>query len=153
MKCPVCGHPNSRVLESRDVDDGGSIRRRRECLNCQHRFTTYERLEVPNLMIVKKDGNREMFDREKVSSGVYKAFEKRPVQADEIEAVISRIEQKARSAEKNDELQSSKLGEIVMSELRDADDVAYVRFASVYRSFTDIKSFERELDKLKKRPN
>lgn len=152
MKCPVCGHPNSRVLESRDVDEGGSIRRRRECLNCQHRFTTYERLEVPNLMIVKKDGNREMFDREKLARGIYKAFEKRPVPVETIEEVIGKIEQQARALDKA-ELQSTKLGEIVMQELLATDDVAYVRFASVYRSFADIKSFERELDKLKKRPS
>ncbi len=152
MKCPVCSHPASRVLESREVDEGSSIRRRRECLECAHRFTTYERLEVPNLMIIKKNGNRELFDREKLSRGIYKAFEKRPVPVETIENVVNRIEQQARALDK-DEIQSTQLGEVVMQELLSADDVAYVRFASVYRSFADIKSFERELDKLKKRDN
>jgi transcriptional repressor NrdR len=116
---------------------------------CQHRFTTYERLEVPNLMIIKKSGEREMFDRDKLSRGIYKAFEKRPVSVEKIESVISEIERQARGLDKS-ELTSQELGELVMAELLKTDDVAYVRFASVYRSFTSLDSFEKELNKIKK---
>lgn len=149
MRCPVCNKQTSRVLESREAEDASSIRRRRECMDCQHRFTTYERLEVPNLMVVKKSGEREMFDRGKISRGIYKAFEKRPVSAEKIEGVISEIERQARGLDKN-EITSQKLGELVMAELLKTDDVAYVRFASVYRSFTSLDSFEKELNKIKK---
>ncbi len=149
MRCPVCNKQTSRVLESREAEDASSIRRRRECMDCQHRFTTYERLEVPNLMIIKKSGEREMFDRDKLSRGIYKAFEKRPVSAEKTEAVISEIERHARGLDKS-ELTSQKLGELVMAELLKTDDVAYVRFASVYRSFTSLDSFEKELNKIKK---
>lgn len=149
MRCPVCSHQTSRVLESREAEDASTIRRRRECSSCQHRFTTYERLEVPNLMVIKKNGEREMFDRQKLSKGIYKAFEKRPVPAEKVEEVISEIERQARGLDQS-ELTSQKLGEIVMSELLKTDDVAYVRFASVYRSFTSLDSFEKELNKIKK---
>jgi transcriptional repressor NrdR len=152
MKCPVCNQQNSRVLESREVEGGGSMRRRRECVDCNHRFTTYERLEVPNLLVIKKNGERELFDRDKISKGVYRAFEKRPVPADEIEEVISEVERKARALDLA-EVPSRKLGQIVMNELLGKDDVAYVRFASVYRSFTNIASFEKELQKIKKHHN
>ena len=149
MKCPVCSQQNSRVLESREVEEGGSMRRRRECSGCKHRFTTYERLEVPNLMVIKKNGDRELFDREKLSRGIYRAFEKRPVPADEIENVISDIERSARGLDLT-EIPSRKLGQLVMEGLIATDDVAYVRFASVYRSFTSLDSFEKELKKVKK---
>lgn len=149
MKCPVCNKQNSRVLESREVEEGGSMRRRRECSVCKHRFTTYERLEVPNLMVIKKNGDRELFDREKLSRGIYRAFEKRPVSADEIENVISEIERRARGLDLA-EIPSRKLGQLVMEGLIATDDVAYVRFASVYRSFTSLDSFEKELKKVKK---
>mgnify|MGYP003337733350 CR=1 FL=1 len=152
MKCPVCNIQNSRVLESREVEDGSSIRRRRECTSCKHRFTTYERLEVPNLMVIKKNGDRELFDRNKISRGIYRAFEKRPVPADEIENVISEIERRARGLDLT-EIPSRKLGQLVMEELIATDDVAYVRFASVYRSFTSLDSFEKELKKVKKHHN
>lgn len=152
MKCPVCNIQNSRVLESREVEDGSSIRRRRECTSCKHRFTTYERLEVPNLMVIKKNGDRELFDRNKISRGIYRAFEKRPVPADEIENVISEIERRARGLDLA-EIPSRKLGQLVMEELIATDDVAYVRFASVYRSFTSLDSFEKELKKVKKHHN
>jgi transcriptional repressor NrdR len=149
MKCPVCNAQVSRVLESREVDEGASIRRRRECIKCSHRFTTYERLEVPNLMIVKKSGERELFDREKLSRGIYRAFEKRPVSASKIEEIISEVERKARGYDQA-ELNSRKIGSLVMEELLSIDDVAYVRFASVYRSFATLDRFEKELKKIKK---
>jgi len=148
MKCPVCSQQNSRVLESREVEEGVSMRRRRECIACRHRFTTYERLEVPNLMVVKKNGEREMFDRSKLARGIYRAFEKRPVAADQIELVISEIERKARALDLS-EVPSKKLGQIVMEVLLATDDVAYVRFASVYRSFKDLDSFEKEVRRVK----
>lgn len=124
------------------------MRRRRECQQCRHRFTTYERLEVPNLMVIKKNGDREMFDREKISRGIYRAFEKRPISADKVEEVINEIERQARGMDKS-EITSEVLGELVMGELLKVDDVAYVRFASVYRSFTSLNSFEKEFDKIK----
>lgn len=148
MKCPVCSQQNSRVLESREVEDGASMRRRRECTGCKNRFTTYERLELPNLMVIKKNGERELFDRSKLSKGIYRAFEKRPVNADKIEEVISDVERHARSLDLS-EIQSKKLGQIVMEALLATDDVAYVRFASVYRSFKDLDSFEKEVRKVK----
>lgn len=149
MKCPVCHEQNSRVLESREAEDGSSMRRRRECSVCNHRFTTYERFEVPNLMVIKKSGERELFDKQKLARGIYRAFEKRPVPADEIEEVIIEIERKARGLDLV-EIPSRKLGQLVMNELLSKDDVAYVRFASVYRSFTSLESFEKELQKVKK---
>ena len=152
MKCPVCNAQVSRVLESREVEEGASIRRRRECIKCSHRFTTYERLEVPNLMIIKKNGERELFDREKLSRGIYRAFEKRPVSADKIELIISEVERKARGYDQA-ELNSRKIGSLVMEELLSVDDVAYVRFASVYRSFAILDRFEKELKKIKKLHN
>lgn len=152
MKCPVCNAQVSRVLESREVEEGASIRRRRECIKCAHRFTTYERLEVPNLMIIKKNGERELFDREKLSRGIYRAFEKRPVSADKIELIISEVERKARGYDQA-ELNSRKIGSLVMEELLSVDDVAYVRFASVYRSFATLDRFEKELKKIKKLHN
>ena len=152
MKCPFCNAQVSRVLESREVDEGSSIRRRRECAKCSHRFTTYERLEVPNLMVVKKSGERELFNREKLSKGLYRAFEKRPVPAVKIEEIISEVERRARGFD-SPEFNSRKIGSLVMEELLSVDDVAYVRFASVYRSFATIDRFEKELKKIKKLHN
>lgn len=149
MRCPTCGSEENRVLESREVDDGMAIRRRRECQSCKLRFTTYERVEIIYLMVVKKNGNRESYEREKLARGIYRAFEKRPIPVEDIELLISRIEQQMQALD-NQELLSSQLGELVMNELKETDPVAYVRFASVYRSFADIASFERELTKLKK---
>lgn len=148
MKCPRCSSHESRVLESRDVEQESVIRRRRECLNCQHRFTTYERIEAAHLLIIKKNGERELFDRSKLAGGIYRAFEKRPVSADQIEAIISAVEQELKSSGEH-EVASVTIGELVMDKLRASDDIAYVRFASVYRSFADIKSFEAELNRLK----
>jgi transcriptional repressor NrdR len=135
-------------MESRDLEDGASIRRRRECLQCGHRFTTYERIERPPLMVVKKDGRREPFNREKIVSGVYRACEKRPIPVARIEALITAIEQKVRGLGEL-EVTVGAIGELVMDALLKLDDVAYVRFASVYRSFTDVASFEAEFKRLK----
>lgn len=147
MKCTRCGHLQSKVLESRDLEEGRSIRRRRECINCGLRFTTYERLERPNLLVAKKSGVREGYQRAKLAGGIYRSLEKRPLKAAEIENIISSIETELyQSAES--EIPSSKIGELVMAKLIAVDDVAYVRFASVYRSFADLGSFQRELDKL-----
>ena len=149
MHCPNCGSSKNRVLESRVIDEGLAIRRRRQCNSCKARFTTYERVEVLHLLVVKKNGNRESYDRAKLASGIYKAFEKRPVSSEKIELLISRVEQHMQMPGEA-EILSSNLGELVMNELMHADPVAYVRFASVYRSFADIASFERELLKIKK---
>jgi len=135
-------------MESRDLEDGASIRRRRECLNCCHRFTTYERIERPPLMVVKKDGRRQPFSREKIAGGMYRACEKRPIPADRIEALITAIEQKIRGLGEL-EVPVGVIGETVIETLMHLDDVAYVRFASVYRSFTDVAAFENELERLK----
>jgi transcriptional repressor NrdR len=150
MKCHDCGYLDSRVIESRDLEEGGQIRRRRQCLQCGFRFTTYERLELPRLTVVKKDGRREAFDRDKIAGGLYRACEKRPIAIDRVEAVIREIEREVRSTGEA-EVATERLGEIVMDNLMALDDVAYVRFASVYRSFADVASFEAELARLKSR--
>lgn len=148
MKCSQCQSPDSRVIESRDVASGESIRRRRECERCQHRFTTYERVERPNLVVVKKDGTREMFDRSKVLSGIERATEKTTISAPQREDMVARIERKLYDLGKP-EVRAGEIGELVMDELADADEVAYVRFASVYRHFTSLQSFEEGLSALK----
>ena len=148
MKCQKCGFNDSKVVESRDIAEGSSIRRRRECLKCGHRYTTYERVEVPALNVIKKDGSSELFDRNKLLSGITKAVEKRPVKPVQVEAIVAGIERNI-FARSGDEISSHDLGELVMEHLRQLDDVAYVRFASVYRSFTSVESFTKELAKLK----
>ena len=144
MKCPSCGYSETKVIDSRLNTDGTSIRRRRECLKCQRRYTTYERLEESPLLVVKRDGRREPFDRKKILSGVSKACEKRPVPVERIEALVDEIE---REINKNfeKEVSSVDIGQKVMQRLAELDDVAYVRFASVYRSFKDINQFMKEL--------
>jgi len=147
MKCPFCGHTESRVVDSRISKDGESIRRRRECLGCKKRFTTSERGEDTLPLVVKKDGRREPFDRQKIFSGLKKACEKRPVSVDTLEKIISRIEQGL--IEGGDrEVKSSVIGEKLMEELYNLDGIAYVRFASVYRQFKDINQFMKELKDL-----
>lgn len=147
MKCPFCGHIESRVVDSRISKDAESIRRRRECLKCRKRFTTSERGEETLPLIVKKDGRREPFDRQKIFSGLKKACEKRPISVDTLEKIVSRIEQSL--IETGDrEVKSSVIGEKVMEELYNLDGVAYVRFASVYRQFKDINQFMKELKDL-----
>lgn len=150
MKCPHCQSSDSKVVESRDVASGESIRRRRECEACAVRFTTYERVERPNLIVVKKDGKREVFDRAKVLCGIERASEKTSISAPEREDMVARIERKLYDLGKP-EVRAGEIGELVMDELARADEVAYVRFASVYRHFTSIKSFEEGLSALKAR--
>ncbi len=147
MKCPYCGFDESRVIDSRPTEDNNSIRRRRECTKCTSRFTTYERIEDVNLIVVKRDQNREAFNRDKIINGIIRACEKRPVTAEEIEGVALRVETKLSNLLKK-EINSQEIGELVMEELKDLDEVAYVRFASVYKSFSDIDTFLDELGKM-----
>ena len=147
MRCPFCDHPDTQVIETRESDDGESTRRRRRCLNCDKRFTTYERVEDTLPLVVKKDGRRESFDREKISGGLKKAVEKRPVPAEQLEQMLDAIEQKVQEAGEK-EVQSRFIGELVMKALQQIDDVAYVRFASVYRDFRDVQEFMNELKEL-----
>ncbi len=147
MRCPFCHHNDSKVLDSRATEEGASIRRRRECTECNRRFTTYERLDQVPFMVVKKDGRREAFCRDKILNGVLKACEKRPISADQIEKMIEDIEKDVRNTTER-EIASNTIGEIVMERLKELDEVAYVRFASVYRQFKDINSFMSELQRL-----
>lgn len=147
MKCPFCGSDEDKVIDSRAADEGRVIRRRRECRRCGRRFTTYERLEEVPLLVIKKDGTREPYNREKIIKGILTACEKRPVSHDEITALVDKIE-RAISAEFEGEVPSRAIGERVMAALRELDEVAYIRFASVYRSFRDVGEFMTELHKL-----
>ena len=147
MKCPSCGHLESKVLDSRPANEGTSIRRRRECLNCQKRFTTFETIESISFMVVKKDKTRETFDKMKVLNGIIRACEKRPVTRQQMENAVNDIEQTLQSTMKN-EISSTEIGELVMLKLKELDEVAYVRFASVYRQVKDISTFRDELNKL-----
>ena len=147
MRCPSCGNPESKVLDSRPVNEGQSIRRRRECLNCQKRFTTFETIESIPFIVVKKDKTREVFDRNKVLNGLIKACEKRPVTMKQLETAANDIEQALQSSMRS-EIPSADIGELVMDRLKELDEVAYVRFASVYRQFKDITTFRDELNKL-----
>ncbi|HHX13738.1 MAG TPA: transcriptional repressor NrdR [Clostridiales bacterium] len=147
MRCPYCDVQDSRVIDSRPTEEGHAIRRRRECDNCGKRFTTYEKLEEIPLMVIKKDGSRQTFDRNKVLAGIIKACEKRPVPLADIEEAANQIErQLSGSAEK--EVSSQAIGELIMEMLKDLDEVAYVRFASVYRQFKDVNTFVAEIEKL-----
>ena len=147
MKCPYCGAIDSRVIDSRPTEDGEKIRRRRECLSCKKRFTTYEIVETVPLMVVKRDRSREAFDRQKLLNGMLRACEKRPVPFSQLEGIANEIEQ-ALQNEMDREVPSARIGELVMDRLREVDEVAYVRFASVYRQFKDISTFMSELNKL-----
>ncbi len=144
MRCPQCRKAETKVIESRDVADGESIRRRRECLACQYRCTTYERIERPHLMVVKSDGTRESFNRDKVLIGLRRACEKTPVTNVQLEQVVANVENRVYACGEP-EIHSRDIGQYVMDELVDLNEVAYVRFASVYRRFKDIASFEKEL--------
>ena len=146
MKCPYCNHPDTKVTDSRDTETL-SIRRRRECLNCNKRFTTYEYIEMSPLFVIKKDGRREKYDRNKIKNGIMKALEKRPVSHEKIEEMLDTIEEKIRRYGK-DEIETKAIGEYVMEVLKETDQVAYIRFASVYRSFTDVTSFQKEVKNL-----
>ncbi|MGN0980005.1 MAG: transcriptional regulator NrdR [Candidatus Avoscillospira sp.] len=147
MKCPYCGYQESKVVDSRHSDDSTSIRRRRECLSCQRRFTTYETVESLPMVVVKKDNSRQSFDRNKILNGMVRACEKRPVSMADLESAVDEIEQIIQNS-LDREVSTEKIGELVMERLKPLDEVAYVRFASVYRQFKDINSFMAELNKI-----
>ena len=147
MKCPFCGHLESRVIDSRPAEEGATIRRRRECMACGKRFTTYEIIERLPLVVIKRDGSRQSFDKVKLINGMVRACEKRPVSLSQLENIADEIEQELQSGLER-EVRTVDIGEMVMSRLKDVDEVAYVRFASVYRSFKDINTFMEELSKL-----
>lgn len=147
MRCQYCGYLDSRVIDSRPTEEGSSIRRRRECLRCGRRFTTYEKIETSPVMVVKKDMRREIFNPEKIKKGLILACQKRPISVKDIDGVVEKVEKLVHSSGE-DEFSSRRIGEAVMDHLRELDEVAYVRFASVYRQFTDVSSFMDELNKL-----
>ena len=147
MKCPYCGDQESKVVDSRHSEDGQSIRRRRECLSCQKRFTTYETVECLPMVVIKRDNSRQSFDRNKVLNGMLRACEKRPVAMADLELAADEIEQSIQNS-LDREVSTARIGELVMERLKPLDEVAYVRFASVYRQFKDINSFMRELNKI-----
>ena len=147
MRCPFCENIDTKVIDSRPTEDGRAIRRRRVCNKCDSRFTTYEKVEEVILMVIKRDGSRQAFDRMKVMNGIVKACEKRPVSMDTIEYMVDQIERGLNNMMKK-EIESSFIGELIMKQLREVDQVAYVRFASVYREFTDVNTFLAEIEKL-----
>lgn len=147
MKCPFCNHNDSRVIDSRSAEDGTTIRRRRECVSCGRRFTTYEVVEKLPLMVIKQDGRREVFKRDKILNGVIRSCDKRDISMERIVGLVNAIERDIRNTMEQ-EISSAKIGELVMNRLKEFDEVAYIRFASVYRKFTDIGSFMQELNEL-----
>ncbi|GFI03913.1 MAG: transcriptional regulator NrdR [Lachnospiraceae bacterium] len=147
MKCPFCGHENTRVIDSRPAEDNNSIRRRRVCDECDKRFTTYEKVETIPLIVIKKDDNRETYDRSKIEAGVLRACHKRPISANQIKKLVDDVETEIFNKEEK-EIPSRVIGELVMNKLKDLEAVAYVRFASVYREFKDINTFMDELKKV-----
>lgn len=149
MRCIFCGHMESKVIDSRSADDGSAIRRRRECLECGKRFTTYEKVENMPLIVIKRDSTRQQFDREKLLNGLLRACEKRPVSLEQLETLTDNIETSIQNTLKR-EISSVEIGEMVMRELKNIDEVAYVRFASVYRQFKDVNTFMDELQKILK---
>ena len=152
MKCPTCGHLEDKVIDSRSAKEGQAIRRRRECLACKRRFTTYETVETTPLLVIKKDGRREPFSREKILNGLLRACEKRPIPAERIHAIVDTLEADL-LRQGADEVKSNEIGERVMEELHKLDEVAYVRFASVYRSFQDVTEFQQEIERLQSLPS
>ena len=147
MQCPFCSYRESRALDSRAVEDGTSIRRRRECPDCGRRFTTYEKYEEAPLVVSKKDGRRELFDAKKLLGGLLKAFEKRPVPYERVQEIADSVERELRMNGES-EVESTRIGELVMQHLEETDQIAYVRFASVYRQFADVKNFMQELERI-----
>ncbi|MFA6458023.1 MAG: transcriptional regulator NrdR [Patescibacteria group bacterium] len=147
MICQKCANPETSVIDSRETDGGNAIRRRRECEKCGFRFTTYERVDAPNCIVVKKDGTREPFSREKLEKSLWVACQKRPVRRDQVDLVLNAIEEELRGEK---EVDSRKIGNLVMKALKQLDDVAYIRYASVYREFKDVASFQKELLRLRK---
>ncbi len=150
MRCPYCQTEETKVVDKRESEENSATRRRRECLKCEKRFTTYERVETSNLLVIKKDGRREQFDRAKIKKGMLKACEKRHVSAEKIEEALNEIEAKLITAE-GSEVKSAEIGELVMKRLKKLDKVVYIRFASVYKEFTDLESFQEELKNLIKK--
>jgi len=151
MKCPFCGHPHDKVVDSRAAREGDTVRRRRQCRRCHRRFTTYERLDEIPYMVIKKDGRRERFDRQKVLAGLLKACEKRPVAMAKLEEIVNAVEQFVADAPSR-ERRSSELGDLIINHLRQLDKVAYIRFASVYLDFKDLDAFMSELERLLREP-
>ena len=147
MKCPFCGYAESKVLDTRSCDDGSKIRRRRECLSCAKRFTSYETIELVPIMVIKRDNTREQFDRNKLMNGILRACQKRPVSVETVQKIVDEIEY-ALQNKLVSEVTSTEIGELTMEKLKSIDDVAYVRFASVYRQFGDLNTFMKELTKL-----
>ncbi len=147
MRCPYCAYTESKVVDSRSTEEDTTIRRRRECLDCGKRFTTYERIDVLPIMVVKRNGSRERFDRNKILNGLLKSCEKRPISREQLEGIVNSVEHKIRN-QMEDEVESTVIGELVMEYLSKLDEISYVRFASVYREFKDIENFRMELDKL-----
>ena len=147
MRCLKCGSEESKVVDSRSIEEGNSSRRRRECLNCKNRFTTYEKIEYTPIMVIKRNGERQQFNREKILNGMLRACEKRPVSLDTLEKAVDEIEYEINNS-LDKEIEVSKIGEHVINKLREIDEIAYVRFASVYRQFKDIEEFKKELNKL-----
>ena len=150
MKCPYCGYEETQVIDTRETENLEATRRRRECLKCNKRFTTYERVEEAEIIVVKKDGRRERFERQKLLNGILKACEKRPISLDKIEKLVDEVESDLRKRD-SVEVESTIIGEISMKKLKTLDKVAYIRFASVYREFEDLSKFEEELEKLQKK--
>lgn len=148
MRCPFCENPDTKVIDSRPTEEGHAIRRRRECENCKKRFTTYEKVEEIPLVVIKKDGSREVFERSKVMNGIIKACEKRPVALEAVEAIVNDIERGLNNMMEK-EIKTTVIGEVIMDHLIDLDEVAYVRFASVYRDFKDVDTFISEIEKLR----
>lgn len=147
MKCPFCQSAEHKVIDKREGTDNNSIRRRRECLSCAKRFTTYERIDLGTFLVIKKDHTREAFDREKIRRGILRAIEKRPVSVEQVETIVNKIEGKIRNRYEQ-EVESNKIGNMIIRELKKLDKVAYVRFASVYKDFSDLEDFKKELDRL-----
>jgi len=147
MKCPVCHYQDTKVVDSRVASDGSSIRRRRECLKCGFRFSTYEEIEILDLSIIKRDGRKEAYDKDKLVRGLRKALEKRPITEEKFKQLVNSVERDIQALRKN-EVTSNQIGQIIMKHLRKVDQVAYIRFASVYQSFKDVQTFQRELNKL-----
>lgn len=147
MICPFCGHSETKVVDSRDTNDGKAIRRRRECEKCEARFSTYEEMEIMKLTVIKRDGSKQEYDRKKIEIGIQKSIEKRPVSEDKIEKLVGDIEYEIQAKESN-EITSKEIGKIVLDKLKEIDDVAYMRFASVYKDFKSADSFRKEAEKL-----
>ncbi|MEQ2877170.1 transcriptional regulator NrdR [Enterococcus asini] len=152
MRCPKCHHNSSRVIDSRQTDDGRTIRRRRECENCGFRFTTFERIEETPLLVIKKDGKREEFSRDKILRGLIRSAEKRPVAMEQMEQIVDHVEARVRALGEN-EVSTNLIGEYVMEDLKDVDEISYIRFASVYRQFKDMSVFLKELQEIVEKVN